>query len=126
MTNRIPGKSRKTSPVKEVREATVEARIQQIAAKYGGEALKMTGYKGIPDRLIVVNGYYLWCEVKRRTGKTSHEQDLWLAKIRRKFKGHCCVVYGMEDLPMLRQTLKMMAEAQPAPWFVPWAEETKH
>lgn len=88
--------------------------------------MKMTGYKGIPDRLIIVNGYYLWCEVKRRTGKTSREQDLWLAKLRRKLKAHCCVVYGMEDLPMLRQQLKLMAEAEPGPWCVTWKEEGKH
>ena len=45
---RVPGKPRKTPFEKEVREATVEGRIQALVKKFGGVAIKQTGYKGIP------------------------------------------------------------------------------
>lgn len=122
-TGRVPRQARKKPVKREVLESTVEGRLQQIVVKYGGEALKMTGYKGIPDRLIIVNGYYLWCEVKRRSGKTSHEQDLWLAKIRNKLKAHVVVIYGLEELHIIRHYCKLMSEAERAPFPTPWKED---
>ena len=122
-SGRVPRAPRKKPVAKEVLESTVEGRLQQIVAKYGGEALKMTGYKGIPDRLIIVNGYHLWCEVKRRSGKTSHEQDLWLAKIRNKLKAHAVVIYGLEELHIIRHYCKQMSEAETASWPTAWNKE---
>ena len=121
---RVPGKPRKTPFEKEVREATVEGRIQALVKKFGGVAIKQTGYKGIPDRLIIVNGYHLWLEVKRRSGRVDPAQVRWHNKLR-KLGCRVVVTYGTEDLPALRVELEMMANSEPALSASPWSDKSE-
>jgi len=64
-------------------ERDVEATLIREAKRRGGLALKV-GYDGLPDRLVLLpGGCVFFAEVKRRDGRTSKLQDVWIERLRR-------------------------------------------
>ena len=60
------------------RETTVEKALKKTAEAEGGYCIKLTGYKGIPDRLIVLPGAIVaFAETKTLDGKLGTAQKIW-------------------------------------------------
>jgi hypothetical protein len=66
-------------------EKSVEAYLVAEVAKRGGLCIKLNpkGYKGIPDRLVVLpGGWLMFAELKRpKGGVTAELQYWWLKKL---------------------------------------------
>lgn len=63
-------------------ESTIEKELVKRAKKNGGVALKLTGVKGIPDRLVLLpNGDHFFVELKSDTGELEEVQDIWRHKL---------------------------------------------
>ena len=64
-------------------EREVEATLNREAKRRGGLTIKV-GYGGLPDRLVLLPGSRVFfAEVKRKDGKTSKLQEVWVARIER-------------------------------------------
>lgn len=63
-------------------ESSIERKFVKEAQKRGFLALKMTGYAGIPDRLLLCNGEAIFVELKTNTGRLSKVQELVHTKLR--------------------------------------------
>jgi len=64
-------------------ERDVEATLNREVKRRGGLSIKV-GYNGLPDRLVLLPGPRIFfAEVKRRDGKTSKLQDIWIERITR-------------------------------------------
>jgi len=61
-----------------VRESTLEKYLVAEVKKRGGKCLKLVGYVGIPDRLILLpGGTAIFVELKTKQGKLSPLQVYW-------------------------------------------------
>lgn len=62
-------------------EKTLERKLVKEVNDVGGICLKMTNYKGIPDRLVLYKSHAVFVELKQ-LGKTLRpEQEVWKRKI---------------------------------------------
>lgn len=61
-----------------VKEATIERELVARVRARGGVCAKLTGARGIPDRLVVLDGRVVLVECKRpRGGRLSAHQVWW-------------------------------------------------
>lgn len=58
------------------RESGIEGYLVDEIKARGGKALKLTGYKGIPDRLPLLNGVMCFAETKTNTNLET-AQRVW-------------------------------------------------
>ena len=58
------------------RESGVERFLVDELKRRGGDAIKLTGILGIPDRLALLNGVAAFVEMKAPTGKLSSAQRI--------------------------------------------------
>lgn len=64
-------------------EKTVELYLCKKAKMAGGIPLKLTGYKGIPDRMLLLkNGKAVFVEAKDEGRIPRTEQKIWLEKLK--------------------------------------------
>lgn len=61
-------------------EKHLEAWFRRQVRLVGGEAHKIVGTPGMPDRLVILNGKLYLVELKRPTGKLAPLQQVWHAK----------------------------------------------
>lgn len=67
-------------------EKSVEEHLKDRVREAGGFCIKLRpeGYKGIPDRLVVLPDRIIFVELKRpRGGVTAKLQQWWIARLRR-------------------------------------------
>ena len=65
------------------RERQIEKRVGEYVKAKHGQWIKLTGTKGIPDRMILLpQGKVGFIEMKRPGNKTSDMQDIWLERLR--------------------------------------------
>ena len=55
-------------------ETNVELYLVNRVKARGGLAPKQHEPRGVPDRLVIYRGRYIWCEVKRNGGRVSFAQ----------------------------------------------------
>lgn len=59
-----------------IKEAQIEQTLVSEIKRRGGLCFKMTGYRGIPDRLVLLpNGRAIFIELKRPGGKVRSTQE---------------------------------------------------
>lgn len=62
----------------------IEGKIEQYLVKRvkvsGGMCLKLSGYKGIPDRIVLMNGKVYFVEVKKTGGGVVSEAQVEMLK----------------------------------------------
>lgn len=65
-------------------EKQIERRLVELCKRHGALCIKLMGYKGIPDRLILTKtGKVMFIELKRPdVNKMRVEQNLWQQKLR--------------------------------------------
>lgn len=65
-------------------ERNVEEWVKVLAEEQGGQAIKLTGYTGIPDRLLLLpGGVIAFVETKRpKGGVLAKVQSLWHKRLR--------------------------------------------
>ena len=63
-------------------EKSIERRLTNKVKQVNGLCLKLTGYKGIPDRMVLVNGKCYFVELKDEGKKLRPEQQAWQDKLR--------------------------------------------
>lgn len=93
-----------------IAEGKVEDYLRHEVKAHSGYCLKLTGYKGIPDRLILLpNKPAIFCEVKAKDGELSPAQIVMLNTLRRAgfqarvfYSKQCidtffCSIYGEEE-----------------------------
>lgn len=60
------------------RESSVEKRVATGAKEHGGQSIKLTGYRGVPDRLLLMpRGQAGFVETKAPSGIVSTAQGIW-------------------------------------------------
>ena len=65
------------------RERQIEKRVGDYVKTKHGQWIKLSGLKGIPDRMILLpQGKVGFLEMKRPGNKTSDMQDIWLERLR--------------------------------------------
>ena len=62
-------------------EKQIERRLVQKIKEKNGLCLKLTGYKGIPDRIVLLNGRCYFIELKDAGKKLRPEQQVWQDKL---------------------------------------------
>lgn len=64
-------------------ERHIERRVGNYVKAKQGQWIKLTGLKGLPDRMILLpQGKVGFLEMKRPGNKTSAMQDIWLDRLR--------------------------------------------
>lgn len=64
-------------------ESTIEKMFVAAVKKKGGMTLKLTGYQGIPDRLVLMpHGDMMFVELKQQGKKPRRRQDVMAEKLR--------------------------------------------
>lgn len=63
------------------RESGIERFLVDELKSRGGDAIKLTGVLGIPDRLLLLKGVAAFAELKTPTGKLSSAQRVWSARL---------------------------------------------
>lgn len=59
-------------------ESSVEDWVVQYSEERGGRALKITGYKGFPDRLVILpDAVVFFVETKTKGGRVATAQKIW-------------------------------------------------
>lgn len=69
-----------------IKESSIEEYLfNLVTVAHGGECIKLTGNKGIPDRLVLLPyGRIFFIELKKPSGGVfSEAQDWWHSKIRK-------------------------------------------
>ena len=65
------------------RERQIEKRVGDHVKSKHGQWIKLTGLKGLPDRMILLpQGKVGFIEMKRPGNKTSDMQHIWLDRLR--------------------------------------------
>lgn len=65
-------------------EKTIETELVRRLNFQHGKAIKLTGYKGIPDRLILLpHRQCFFAELKSDTGELSPAQEVWHDELRK-------------------------------------------
>ena len=66
-----------------MKESDIEQHLKLCVEKAGGFCLKMTGFRGIPDRLVLLpGGKAIFVEVKKRDGRVSEAQKTMHKELR--------------------------------------------
>lgn len=93
----IKGKGRAVEFEKDI-EHYLNVRVSDVH----GLCLKLSGLKGIPDRLVVLppDGRCVWVELKRKDGRLSELQKYQHARLR-KIGADVAVVWNREDVDKL-------------------------
>jgi Holliday junction resolvase len=89
--------------IADVKEREIERQLCQRVAEQGGLCLKVTvlGRRGFPDRLVVLPGRIVFCELKRpRRGRVAVHQILYIEKLRA-LGAVACVVRTSSDIDAL-------------------------
>ena len=76
-------------------EKTIESRLTKRIKEVNGLCLKLNGYKGIPDRIILLNGKCYFVELKDTGKRLRPEQKVWQDKLRR--MGFVAVMVDSKD-----------------------------
>lgn len=63
-------------------EKSIERRLTNKVKRVNGLCLKLTGYKGIPDRMVLVKGKVVFVELKDEGKKLRPEQKLWQDRLK--------------------------------------------
>jgi hypothetical protein len=67
-----------------MKESAIEKWFLEEVSKRGGQCIKLTGYIGIPDRLVLMpGGLAAFVELKAPTGRAAKIQTLWQERITR-------------------------------------------
>lgn len=81
-----------------MRESAIERYLTAMTKEKGGLSIKLGGYVGIPDRLIILPGPVLmFVELKTLTGRLSPLQRKWAA-ILTKLGCHYTVIRSKADV----------------------------
>ncbi len=64
-----------------MKESTVERYLVNEIKRIGGMCIKMTGVRGIPDRLVVYRGEMFFVEVKQPGGTLGKHQARFIAEL---------------------------------------------
>ena len=82
-------------------ERAIENYLVVCVEKYNGYCFKLTGYKGIPDRLVLLPGRpVIFCELKAADGTISSAQLVMIARLRN--NGHIAeTVFCKDDVDQL-------------------------
>lgn len=67
-----------------VLERTIESYLANRVAEKGGLCIKLVGYTGIPDRLVLLDGGAFFVECKAPGGRLSPMQRHWLDDLEKK------------------------------------------
>ena len=63
-------------------EKSIERRLTNKVKQVNGLCLKLTSYKGIPDRIVLVNGRLYFVELKDEGKKLRPEQKVWQDRLK--------------------------------------------
>ena len=63
-------------------EKVIERHLIDAVKKKGGACLKLTGYRGIPDRMILYHGKVFFVELKQAGKELRPDQKIWQDKLR--------------------------------------------
>ena len=63
-------------------EKSIERRLTNKVKRVNGLCLKLTGYKGIPDRMVLVNGRCYFVELKDEGKRLRPEQQVWQDRLK--------------------------------------------
>lgn len=58
-------------------EHVLEKKLVDAVKQIGGLCLKLTNYKGIPDRMVLYNGKAVFVEMKQKGKPLRMEQEMW-------------------------------------------------
>ena len=67
-----------------VLERTIESYLANRVTERGGLCIKLVGYTGIPDRLVLLDGEAFFVECKAPGGRLSPMQRRWLDDLEKK------------------------------------------
>lgn len=95
-------------------EGIIENYLTKSAKEHGFLSMKFTSpnLNGVPDRIIIGNGYTVFVEVKKPDGRLDRLQ----VEVIKKLKNHgayVTVVYTKEDVDKLLQTLSSVTNLRP-------------
>ena len=76
-------------------EKQIERYLGKKIKERGGLCLKLTGYKGIPDRIILLNGNCYFVELKDTGKRLRPEQEAWQEVLR--CKGFTCLMLDSKE-----------------------------
>lgn len=95
-----------------IEEGRVENYLKAEVKKLDGFCFKLGGYKGIPDRLVVLPGHpAIFCELKRPNGTLSSAQVIVQRRLKK--AGHTAIVLScMDDVDKLLDDIDGSAESQ--------------
>lgn len=66
-----------------MRESALERKCGKLVKELGGKFYKLTGHRGVPDRLMVLKGHCVFVELKRSgTGALSPVQSQEIKRLR--------------------------------------------
>lgn len=83
-------------------EKDIEHYLNVRVSDVNGFCLKLSGLKGIPDRLVVLppDGRCVWVELKRKDGRLSELQKYQHTRLR-KLGARVVVIWNREDVDKL-------------------------
>lgn len=89
-------------------ERDVEKRLVDGVRKLGGLCFKWTspGRSGVPDRLVIINGYTFMVELKRKNGVLGASQRIVFPMLNR----HGCNVYVLYDAESVDAFLQQLKD----------------
>lgn len=77
-------------------EKLIERRLTNKVRQVNGLCLKLTGYKGIPDRIVLINGRCYFVELKDEGKKLRPEQKVWQDRL--KGMGFECLMIDSKEI----------------------------
>jgi hypothetical protein len=79
-------------------ERQLEALFYKLCLQAGALYIKLTGQKGIPDRLVIrQDGQVFFCELKTKKGRLSETQKLYHNKLQNK-KQRVVIIRNENDM----------------------------
>ncbi len=88
------------------RESSTEKYLIREIERLGGKCIKLIGYVGIPDRMVLLpGGRIIFVELKTEKGKQSKAQEIWEEKLT-KLGFEVVVPKGFKEVKQLVDTLK--------------------
>lgn len=95
-------------------EGIIENYLNKAAKDHGFLSMKFTSpnLNGVPDRIIIGNGYTVFVEVKKPDGKLDRLQVEVIKKLK-SYGAYVTVVYTKEDVDTLLQTLSSITNLRP-------------
>ena len=93
-------KPKRKSPSKRApkKEAGIEKYLRDKVQRAGGYCIKLPAnlYTGIPDRLVILHDYIIFCELKRPKGAQVEKVQKWWQRRLREM-GHCAEIISTKD-----------------------------